>query len=248
MPLPPRPVCLSTTAFANIVACTDVAARTSAEYFRYLSGAGADLSQAQRLHDVFRRRRKFQGRPVTLSAIEGLGNLAPLDDLKKYSYAFFNRPGGRRRMTYVEFREMVDDWVEYHENQAAGRSFTSKQNAAALDIEGRTVVVRDDELIWLFRNPRRTRYAFEGLLDGFLRARLGLLPRGTRVTLSFKAASLRKTHRPTYLDATWDYLDFWDAEGNTRPIAPAAGGRPGLEEIVASPPNFRDINGAVRKA
>jgi hypothetical protein len=68
MPLPPRPVCLSTTAFANVVACTDVAARTTAEYIRYLSGAGADLSQAQRLHDVFRRRRKFQGQPATLRA------------------------------------------------------------------------------------------------------------------------------------------------------------------------------------
>jgi hypothetical protein len=217
MTMPSRPGCLSPTAFANIAACTDVAARIRAEYVRYLSGAGTDLSQAQRLHDVFRRRRKFKGRLVTLSAIEGLGNLAPLDDLKKYSYAFFNRPGRRRRMTYAEFRATVDDWIEYHENQAAGRPFTTKQNAAALDIEARTVIVRDDEMIWLFRNPGRSRYAFDGLLDDFLRGRLGLLPRGTRVTLSFKGASLRKTHQPTFLDATWDYLDFWDAGGEHSP-------------------------------
>nr|AWM07721.1 hypothetical protein CIT39_15550 [Bradyrhizobium symbiodeficiens] len=222
--------------------------KTTTKYIQYLSGAGTDLNQAERLHNVFRQRKKFRGQAATLTATEGLGNLAPLDDLKKYSYAFFNRPGGKRGMTYVEFREMVEDWVEYHENQATGRPFTSKQNAAALDIEGRTVVVRDSEMIWLFRNPNRANYAFSGILDGFLRARLGLLPQGVRVALSFKAASLRKTHHPTYFDATWDYLDLWDASGRTRPIASAAGGRPGLEEVVTSPPTFRDINGPVRKA
>jgi hypothetical protein len=148
-------------------------------------------------------------------------------------------------MTYSEFKAVVDEWIEYHESLSKGRHPTSSQVAAAMDIESKTVVVRDSDIIWLFRNPHHASYAFQGIVDGFLLSRLGLIPRGVRVTLSFKAAALSNVRRPTFLDATWEYLDYWDANGKTRPIAPAAGVVLGLEEVVASPPTFKDINGPV---
>jgi hypothetical protein len=243
---PKKPDTLSPIAFKNIASCTDVSSAIRDEYLDTIASAGRDVDQAERLHNLFRADKSLLGPEVRPLAIEGLGNFASLRGLKFFSFGHFNKPGAMK-MSYGHFRSTVDAWVGFHENVNKGRKPTTAQNLAAIEIESRSILVKDERYLWLFRNPRTRSYAFEGLLNKWLAKRLGLATRETRLTLSFKAAAVGRLFKPTFLDARWKDLDYWDASGKTRPTRGTPKTLSGLEEVIASPPTFRDIHGKVHK-
>jgi hypothetical protein len=246
MPAPTTtPPALSAIACTNIQNCSDVDAKTKQRYLDTIAAAGTHVDQAKRLHDKLREAKSNLGATITPLATEGLGNLAPVEDLKYFSYFHFYS-ATRRKITYDDFCSLVDGWISYHDRINRRKPPTTQQNNAALDIHGSSVLVRDAKAIWLFRNPNRTAYAFDGLLNKWLPNRLGLIGAGDRLTLSFTASAATPLTRPTFFDAPWSYLDYWDASGRTRPLKGTPKKYPGLEEVVAKPPMFKDINGPVR--
>jgi hypothetical protein len=244
---PKKPAALSSVAYKNILGCTEVDIGVRDRYLDIIASAGKDIAQAKLLHDTFRSGKSLLGTPTTPVATEALGNLASLEGLKHYSYRHFNPPGLPTVISYALFRSTVDGWVEFHERVNKKRKPTSAQRLAAMAIQGRSILVRDSEFLWLFRNPKNTSYAFEDLVDKWLSNRLGLASLEPRLTLSFPAAEVGPLHKPTFLDARWEDLDYWDASGKTRPVKGTPTGVSGLEEVVASPPTFRKIHGPIHK-
>lgn len=244
---PKKPAALSSVAYKNILACTEVDIDVRNRYLDIIDSAGKDIAQAKLLHDTFRSGKRLIGTPTAPVAKEALGNLASLEGLKHYSYRYFNPPGLPTMISYALFKLTVDGWVEYHEKINNKRKPTSFQHLSAVAIQGRSILVRDTEVLWLFRNPKNAPYAFEDLVDKWLSNRLGLASLEPRLTLSFPAAEVGALHKPTFLDARWEDLDYWDASGKTRPVKGTPATLPGLEEVVASPPRFKDIHGPIHK-
>jgi hypothetical protein len=245
-PPPSKPDALSDIAFKNILDCRQTTDKQKRDYLSLITGAGTDSGQAEKLHDDFRKGKQLQGELVSdIDAIEGLGNLAPVEDIKWYSYYAYKLVTAT--LTYTQFRDAVELWIEFHRAKHEGRPPTSDQNSAAKMIEGKPIRVRGNESVWLFRNPTRSQNAFDGIIDEYLPDRLGLKRSGRRITLSFKASAVdgSRVRKPAFLDAAWSYLNFWDAGGRTRPILGTPSSHDGLEEVVGRPPTFRDLHAPV---
>jgi hypothetical protein len=244
VPFPSRPPLLDATAYGNISNSTGVPRAAKVAYLSELALCGTDLTCAKAAHatEIAGRARKGL-KPKNCLPDEGFGVLVEETTFIKFTAPAFGK-------SIADFKKMVDSVVSYYEKRKRSESPIESERLAVLSLMRATVPARADGSIWLFRHPERQRDAFQDLDNEWLGHRLGLnvAPRGeTRLTIGFWSAHTNDPRRPTYRDASWDFLSLWDWRGKTRPLPGTPAGMTGLEELVAEPPELSRINRPVAR-
>lgn len=206
----------------------------------YLEGMDkcGDALEAETFHMSFREGKIRKGPKVNdLDPSEGLGFLVREETFKRYHSRKFKMDSATFEVTY-------ENWMRYYAARHAGRTPSNAERLAANAFLRSPLPTRLDGEVWLFRNPSGHSDAFDGIVDGHLPTRLGLLlvPGERRLTMGFFAKNVEAVHRPRFLDASWGYLNLWDWRGMTRPLPGTPASVNGLREVVAKPPLLRDLN------
>jgi hypothetical protein len=236
--LPPRPPALTLEEYENVCKCRHTPLSEKRAYLAQIAGCGADRSRAAAVHAIFRRGKLRGGTaPSSLYADEGLGVLV-------VGGVFVDKTAKAFGMSPRKLRGKFSNWLSYERKRSAGRTPTERERLDAWAFRDANVPTRQDGEIWLFRNPQRKQDAFEGVLDDWLGARLGLIlkPGEPRLTFGFLARSVKNLAEPRFYDATWQYLSNWHWNGRTRPLKDTPPGHTGLEEVVGDPPKLRDLS------
>lgn len=236
---PPQPPTLSDTAYENVCKCRYTSDREKISYLAALATCGIDATLAEKTHENLRRGKlRKGGKPALLFPTEGLGVLMS-------EVSFLGRTASAFRLSPLKFEKSYRKWIEYEMKRAQGEAPTQSEIDVAFMFRKARVPARQDGEIWLFRNPQRKTEAFDGVLDKWLGARLGLdlQPGELRLTFGFAAAHVDNPTEPRFFDATWkDFLSKWHWGGKTLPLSGTPKSHGGLEEVVADPPLLRDLN------
>ncbi|OFW15962.1 MAG: hypothetical protein A3H27_05665 [Acidobacteria bacterium RIFCSPLOWO2_02_FULL_59_13] len=204
-----------------------------------MTACGTDAGLAAATHRKLRKGKLRQGgKPVGLHPTEGLGVLVPAISFLRHTASAFSS-----KLSPLNFEKAYRRWIAYEKKRALGQRVTQSEIGAAFIFHKASVPARQDGEIWLFQNPWRKTNAFDGVLDEWLAARLGLdvRPGECRLTFSFAAAHVENQAKPRFLDAHWD-LSKWHWCGKTRPLPGTPKTHDGLQELVADPPYLRDLN------
>ena len=237
---PPKPPTFSTAAYDNVCKCTCTLHKEKVAYLKALALCGTDNSLASRTHAKWRKGKLRKGdRPVGLHPTEGLGVLVPEISFLRHTASAFSS-----KLSPINFEKAYRKWIAYEKKRALGLRITQTEIDAAFIFHKADVPARQDGEIWLFQNPSRRTNAFDGLLDEWLAARLGLdvHPGETRLTFSFRVADVENAVRPRFLDVPWDYLSKWHWSGKTRPLRGTPITHDGLRELVSDPPLLKYLN------
>lgn len=248
MPIPPFPPCppaLNAAAYENIKQCVGVSHSDKIKHLTALDACAADLHKAEKAHESLRAGRLLEGANLrdVFDPDEGLGVLVAETTFIKYNAPLFSVSSG-------EMQNILDNAIAHHSKKQLGIKSTDSERSAAYSIQSAKIPIRSNGIVWLFRNPGRSRDAFDGLIDQWLGHRLGLIipPSGEdRLTFSFLSARIDTPRRPTFYDAEWRYLPFWHYGGATKPLPGTPAGLSHLEEVVSIPPVFRDADPPLRR-
>lgn len=233
---------LTSVKYENVCNCQFSSDPEKIDYLNTIAGCGTD-TEAQAAHEVFRERRLRGGPPPSdLEPTEGLGVLTP-------EAAFRRHVADSGRHPYGHLKGKYDLWISYEEKREKGIRPVQEEIEAATIFRMSDAPVRADGSIWLFRNPGRKEDAFDGLLNEWLAARLGLEVHVGEVRLAFSFLRMHVTGvaQPRFMDADWGYLEKWRWGGTTRPLHGTPSSMDGLEEVVAYPPKLDALHKAPRR-
>ena len=241
---PKQPAALSPAAYENIRSCIGIPYADKRTHLLALTACGLDVAAAERIHETARPSRMFRGpAPKKLFAAEGLGVIVLETTFIKFTAGAFGK-------SIPAFQRQLDLYLSFFDKRDRGMDPSTSEDLAVRSFMNTLVPARADGSIWLFRNPRRTEDAFEGLEDRWLGHRLGLpIASGgeIRLTLGFSAAHAEGARKPTIFDVPWSMLDLWDWRGTTKPLPGTPVGLSGLDEVVCKPPQIGRANRPIRR-
>lgn len=203
--------------------------------------------EAKALYDRFCARNRLRGRPVELAPNEKLGRLMAMDAFVRRLTRSLNSIGHYVDETDLAlmFQQLFDRGSPFEERELL--HLLLQDTAANVPITG--VIATDARepylahIAWIYRNPNRcTICSRTGIDPPTLPFRLGLqASTGDQyICLDIDAQHLPHARLPTILDTCWDQIPDFVPGGKTRPTG-GLPGTDGIEETVAIPPHFRNI-------